>query len=252
MSDLRPSLQDLMAEFAAEERDRLPTVSLREFLAHGEGRLDGERAEAVREWLAADPRCSHLMLEFKRTTRAEDPSTEPSEFEIEQEWRAFETSLDPEEENRDGGRFRWAGAAAMLVLAVLGWGLYLMSLRIVPSGWDDNVVFEELDPDVLRTGDQPKTEMGGGPGFVVLKLLLPPSIDLERPIPDEVDYELRRLGTMVRQGRLRLQDEEDFVLLLPRDLLSPGEHSIRLFAAMTAGQPSATIADYRFQVSGSS
>lgn len=251
MNDPRPDLYDQMADFAAEERERLPDVSLRDFLEYGKGRLEGEPATAVQDWLAADPRTSHLMLELKSMTQSPDLDGDPSEHEIEQEWRAFEASLDPKPEARPGRSPRWLAIAAILVLAA-GWVFYLERVFPRASSSDEQgaVIFEELFPDVVRGGTQSQIEDSGS-GFLVLKLLLPPSID-RGPVPAEVDYVLARHGAEVRRGRLILQDEEDFVLLLPRDLLPPGEYSIRLLNSTSDDQPVEELSDYQFQVLGGS
>lgn len=215
--------RDFLADLASEDRDRLGQITINDFFAYSTGELSLEEAEPVRELLAVHPQCAQWMLELQRRAKADPPSQE----EIEEEWRTFERQLGPGEMQASPRRRKWAQLAAMLVFGSLGTWLVFSSSEVPETSLPAE--FQELSPDrgPVR-GVAPVDLKGSKGGLFILKLLVPASIDLEQPVPSTARFELTLGEEAIEQGQLLLQDEGDYVLVITKDSLRPGEYGIRL------------------------
>lgn len=257
---------NLLQQAVSELVDQVPMdtaahLSADDLAAYHEGRLSGDEDARLADHLVGCTECTSLLLDLERF-QVDDPSdVATSEFELAAAWRGLSPRLKAEEQGAEKPQVeemqprspipsrRFSSGlsllAASLVAAVVGLSAWVHALR----GSLEELERPHVNTPVvdLLTGNQ----RGGDPSFEdpllardkVLKLapghqfytlILHPPWEKGR---DEYRIEVSRPDgeTTWSETGLRKNSVRSLSLTVPRRLLTPGRHRIRLFHADAQG-----------------
>lgn len=229
----------------SESDPRGAEITIGDLLAYRRGELSEQRAEKVRDRLAADPDWADLYLDLARAEELEEAGSDVDDETIEREWRRLEKAVAP------GGRLlpfrRWVAShplhavAASFLVAVLATSA-LLRLPAAPEA-TGRVAFLELEPvdehDQMRGGNEITIERETE--VIVLEIYPPTTAKTGRDTPSSCRFELRQGGRAITTGEAALQTRGAYLLTLSPDLLGDQTTEIRLFELdPPASQPFAT------------
>ncbi len=225
--------------------------TLVEYLA---SELSSEADGLVQDHLAGCKECAQKVLDLECLVFPDEASGELADFMLEAAWRDFQARLTASEPAVPVRSFGWREAiAASLLVATVGLLFSVSQLRQTTSNLRQQVADltqPQVNPPIIYLDEVTRSEPSGVTAELsadqpfVLLIAIPSTPDTFSNFSATVTS--RKRGAVWRASGLGLSEEATLRMRLPRELLPPGDYSVRIEGTVDGGKE--TIIETSLQI----